>query len=190
MTRASSFQLPNRARRTAAVVLALGVCAAIYGVIAQPAALMAKPAAERLLCGFARSLVHVFPCRATGHRGAMVSQSAQNSGSLHASCLRCLGPDRCRSSLAAMFSIRGAGREPWPANRRLRARLRTCSRSGFLRAWSLFSRHGCSSPGCSATSPSSKIMHPELALALHQKLTRYAVMFVPVFAVTLTLGGF
>jgi hypothetical protein len=32
--------------------------------------------------------------------------------------------------------------------------------------------------------------HPELALALHQKLTRYAVMFVPVFAVTLTVGAF
>ena len=32
--------------------------------------------------------------------------------------------------------------------------------------------------------------HPELALALHHKLTRYAVLFVPVFAFTLTVAAF
>jgi uncharacterized membrane protein YiaA len=32
--------------------------------------------------------------------------------------------------------------------------------------------------------------HPELSLDLHQKLTNYAVMFVPVFALTLTLAAF
>ena len=32
--------------------------------------------------------------------------------------------------------------------------------------------------------------HPELGLVLHQKLTRYAVVFIPVFALTLTLAAF
>jgi hypothetical protein len=32
--------------------------------------------------------------------------------------------------------------------------------------------------------------HPELSLALHQKLTRYAIIFAPIFAVTLTLAAF
>jgi hypothetical protein len=32
--------------------------------------------------------------------------------------------------------------------------------------------------------------HPELSLALHQKLTRYAIIFVPVFALTLTVAAF
>ena len=36
MTTASSFQLSNRVRRIAAVVLTLGICAAIYGVLADP----------------------------------------------------------------------------------------------------------------------------------------------------------
>lgn len=32
--------------------------------------------------------------------------------------------------------------------------------------------------------------HPELSLVLHQKLTRYALIFVPVFALTLTVAAF
>ena len=32
--------------------------------------------------------------------------------------------------------------------------------------------------------------HPELGLVLHEKLTRYAVAFIPVFALTLTLAAF
>ena len=36
MTGASSFQLSKRVRQTAAAVLSLGICAAIYGVLADP----------------------------------------------------------------------------------------------------------------------------------------------------------
>src|SRR6266571_8475204 len=61
--------------------------------IGGPPALLAKPAGERLLCGFARSIVHIFPCRTTGDWSPMVSQSAQNSGSLHAPGFRCVDPD-------------------------------------------------------------------------------------------------
>src|SRR6476646_6190592 len=33
-------------------------------------------------------------------------------------------------------------------------------------------------------------MHPELGLVLHEKMTRYAVAFIPVFALTLTLAAY
>src|SRR5215467_11880999 len=52
--------------------------------IGGPATLLAKPAGERFLYRFSRSIVHILPCCATGNGSAMVSQSAQDSRSLHA----------------------------------------------------------------------------------------------------------
>ncbi len=49
----------------------------------------------------------------------------------------------------------------------------------FLFAWLFRKRFTAAGP-----------RNPSQSLVLHQKLTRYAVMFVPVFAFTLTVGAF
>ncbi len=75
------------------LLLAVGLTAAIYGVITNPERTWPNLLIDRILCNVTRSLGHIFSCRATCDRSALVGQPAPSSGSFHAGPACGLLPD-------------------------------------------------------------------------------------------------
>lgn len=189
MTTASSFQLSKRVRGSAIVVLLLGLCAAIYGVLADPQRFWPN----LLVNGFYAASLGVSAIfflaaqRATGARWSASLRRIPEAfmplvsvASIMILALffgrHILYPWSRPGAMAGEPAIAGWARylqPPWVFTRMVLVFAAWMFFAWLFRKFSL-----------------QQDRHPELALALHQKLTRYAVMFVPVFAVTLTVGAF
>jgi len=185
----ASFQLSNRVRGTAAVVLALGICTAIYGVLAEPQRFWPN----LLVNGFyaaslgASCIFFLAAQRATGARWSAslrrIPEAFMPLVTVAAVLIlvlffgrQILYPWSRQGAVAGEPAIAGWARylqPPWVFTRMV-----FVFAAWMFFAW-LFRKISL-----------QQDRHPELALVLHQKLTRYAVMFVPVFAVTLTVGAF
>lgn len=189
MTTASSFQLSKRVRGSAAVILLLGLCAAIYGIVADPG----RSWPTLLVNGFYAASLGVSAMfflaaqRATGARWSAslrrIPEAFMPMVSVASILIlllffgrHILYPWSRPGATAGEPAIAGWVRylqPPW-----VYTRMVLVFAAWIFFAW-LFRKFSL-----------QQDRHPELALALHHKLTRYAVMFVPVFAVTLTIGAF
>jgi hypothetical protein len=189
MTGASSFQLSKRVRGSAIVVLSLGICAVIYGVLADPQRVWPN----LLVNGFYAASLGVSAIfflaaqRATGARWSASLRRIPEAfmplvsiASIMILALffgrQILYPWSRPGAMAGEPAIAGWARylqPPWVFTRMV-----LVFAAWMLFAW-LFRKFSL-----------QQDRHPELALTLHQKMTRYAVMFVPVFAITLTIGAF
>lgn len=189
MTTASSFQLSKRVRRSAAVVLLLGFCAAIYGVVADP---------ERL---WPTLLVNGFYAASLGVSAMFFLAAQRATGARWSASLRRI-PEAFMPMVfvaSILILVLFFGRHilyPWSRQGAMAGEPAIAGWAHYLQppwvytrmvvvfaAWIFFAR-------LFRKISLQQDRHPELALTLHHKLTRYAVMFVPVFAVTLTIGAF
>lgn len=189
MTTASSFQFSKRARGSAAALLLLGICTAIYGGFAAPERLW--PAL--LVNGFYAASLGVSAMfflaaqRATGARWSAslrrIPEAFMPMVSVSSILIlvlffgrHVLYPWSRQGAAAGESPIAGWIRylqPPWVYTRMALVFMAWISFAWLFRKLSL-----------------QQDRHPELALVLHHKLTRYAVMFIPIFAVTLTIAAF
>jgi hypothetical protein len=189
MTQNALLRLSPRARTVAWAMLAVGALTAIYGVIASPQ--RAWP--NLLLNGFYITTLGV---------SAMFFLATQRaSGARWSASLRRI-PEAFLPMLpaaAALMILLFLGRHvlyPWSTSGALASEAAFAGKLRYLQpswvltrmvavlglwivfAW-MFRRISLQQDA-----------RPELALALHQKLTRHGVMFIPVFALTLTVAAF
>jgi hypothetical protein len=189
MTPALSFHVPTRLRTIALGLLVLGVAAAIYGVVTDPG--RAWPIL--LVNGFYVTTIGVSAMfflaaqRATGARWSAslrrVPEAFMRILPVAALLMAALFFGRHTlyvwsrpGAMAADSAIAGRAsylQMPWVSTRLL-----IIFALWMLFAW-LFRRTSL-----------QQDRHPELSLSLHYKLNRLAVIFVPVFAFTLTAGAF
>jgi len=189
MTMPSAIQIPSRIRMIAVLLLALGAVTAVYGVIAFPE----RTWPNLLLDGFyittlgVSAIFFLATQRVTGARWSAGLRRIPEAlmaivpvSSLLIVVLyfgrHVLYPWSRPGGLANEPSIAGKLQylqTPW-----VFVRMFIVLAAWIVFAW-LFRRTSLQQDA-----------RPGLGLALHQKLTRYAVMFIPVFALTLTVGAF
>jgi hypothetical protein len=189
MKQTTLIQVPVRIRNLALSLLAVGAVTAIYGVIAAPQ--RAWP--DLLLSGFYITSVGVSAMfflatqRATGARWSAslrrVPEAFLPILPLGAALLLALFFGRHvlyswsnPGSMAAEPAIAGKLRylqPPWVFTRMVIV----------LFTWMVFAR-------LFRRASVHQDVHPELGLVLHEKMTRYAVAFIPIFALTLTLAAY
>ncbi|MGZ4865838.1 MAG: hypothetical protein ACXV7C_01355 [Candidatus Angelobacter sp.] len=189
MTRALAIQIPARIRVIAALLLVLGAGAAVYGVIASPE----RTWPNLLLDGFyvttlgVSAIFFLATQRATGARWSAGLRRIPEAfmaivpvGSPLIAALffgrHVLYPWSRTGALTSEPAIAGKVQylqTPW-----VFVRMFIVLAAWVVFAW-LFRRISL-----------QQDERPEFGLVIHQKLTRYAVMFVPVFALTLTVGAF
>ena len=189
MTQTTLIQVPRRIRNLALSLLAVGVATAIYGVIFAPE--RAWP--NLLLNGFyvtSAGVSAMFFLAAQRATGARWSASLRR---IPEAFLRIL-PLGSALMLALFFgrhvlyswSNPGAmAAEPSIAGklRYLQPQWVFTRMVIVLVTWMVFAR-------LFRRASVQQDMHPELGLVLHEKMTRYAVAFIPVFALTLTLAAY
>jgi hypothetical protein len=189
MIAASPFQLSKRIRGSAAAVLMLGFCAAAYGIVADPGR------------SWPTLLVNGFYAASLGVSSMFFLAAQRATGARWSASLR-----RIPEAFMPMVSVASVlilvlffGRHilyPWSRQGATAGEPAIAGWVHYLQppwvytrmvlvfaAWTFFA-------WLFRKLSLQQDRHPELALALHHKLTRYAVMFVPVFAVTLTIGAF
>jgi hypothetical protein len=189
MTQTTLIQAPVRIRNLALALLVVGVATAIYGVTAEPQ--RAWP--NLLLSGFYITSVGVSAMfflatqRATGARWSAslrrVPEAFLPILPLGAALLLALFFGRHvlyswsnPGAMAAEPSIAGKLRylqPPWVFTRMVIV----------LFTWMVFAR-------LFRRASVHQDLHPELGMVLHEKMTRYAVAFIPIFALTLTLAAY
>jgi hypothetical protein len=189
MKQTTLIQVPVRIRNLALSLLAVGAGTAIYGVIAAPQ--RAWP--DLLLSGFYITSVGVSAMfflatqRATGARWSAslrrVPEAFLPILPLGAALLLALFFGRHvlyswsnPGTMAAEPAIAGKLRylqPPWVFTRMVIV----------LFTWMVFAR-------LFRRASVHQDVHPELGLVLHEKMTRYAVAFIPIFALTLTLAAY
>ena len=189
MTQTASIQIPSRIRNTAVLLLGVGAITAIYGVTAAPE----RTWPNLLLNGFYITSVGVSAMfflatqRATGARWSAslrrVPEAFLSILPLAAALMLALFFGRHvlyswsnPGALAAETAIAGKLRYLQPSW--VFTRMVIVLVAWMVFAW-LFRRTSI-----------RQDKHPELGLVLHEKLTRYAVAFIPVFALTLTVAAF
>lgn len=189
MTDTASIQVPTRIRNLAVSLLAVGVVTAIYGVIFAPE--RAWP--NLLLNGFYITSVGVSAMfflaaqRATGARWSASLRRIPEAflPILPLAALLMLALFFGRHVLYSWSNPGAMAAEPAIAGK-----LRYLQPSWVftrmvivLVTWMVFAR-------LFRRASVQQDAHPELGLVLHEKMTRYAVAFIPVFALTLTLAAF
>ena len=189
MTQTTLIQAPVRIRNLALALLVVGVATAIYGVTAEPQ--RAWP--NLLLSGFYITSVGVSAMfflatqRATGARWSAslrrVPEAFLPILPLGAALLLALFFGRHvlyswsnPGAMAAESTIAGKLRYLQPQWVLTRMVIVLVTWMVFARLFRRASVH--------------QDLHPELGLVLHQKMTRYAVAFIPIFALTLTLAAY
>jgi hypothetical protein len=189
MTTTPSFQISNRARSGAFLLLALGLVAAIYGVVTNP---------ERT---WPNLLIDGFYVTSLGVSAMFFLAAQRATGARWSASLRRI-PEAFMPVLPVAFFLimvlffgrhflyvwsrpgamadgpAIAGRAQYLQPAWVYARMVIVFAAWFLFAW-LFRRTSLQQDREAGQS-----------LALHQKLTRYAVVFVPVFAFSITVGAF
>lgn len=189
MTQTASVLVPKRIRNTAVFLLSVGTISAVYGVIFAPE--RAWP--NLLLNGFyiasagVSAMFFLAAQRATGARWSAslrrVPEAFLPILPLAAVLMLALFFGRHvlyswsnPGAMAAEPAIAGKLRylqPPWVFTRMVIV----------LITWIVFAR-------LFRRASVHQDMHPELGLALHEKMTRHAVAFIPVFALTFTLAAF
>jgi hypothetical protein len=184
-----SFQISARARNGAILLLVLGAAAAIYGVITNP---------ERT---WPSLLVNGFYVTSLGVSAMFFLAAQRATGARWSASLRRV-PEAFMPVLPVAFfliAILFFGRHflyVWSRAGGLTNGTVATGRTQYLQpgwvyvrmlisfaAWFVFA-------WLFRKTSLQQDSQPERGLVLHQKLTRYAVMFVPVFAFTLTIGAF
>ncbi|HEX4603000.1 MAG TPA: quinol:cytochrome C oxidoreductase [Candidatus Angelobacter sp.] len=189
MTTTPSFQISSRVRGGAVLLLALGATAAIYGVITNP---------ER---AWPNLLIDGFYVTALGVSAIFFLAAQRATGARWSASLRRI-PEAFMPVLPIAFFLIAvlffgrhylyvwsrpggmagtpaiAGRAQYLQPAWVYTRMIVAFAAWFLFAW-LFRKTSL-----------QQDRQPEQALVLHQKLTRYAVIFVPVFAFSITVGAF
>src|SRR5580765_5091663 len=189
MTTTPSFQISSRARNGALLLLAAGLTAAIYGVITNP---------ERT---WPNLLIDGFYVTSLGVSAIFFLAAQRATGARWSASLRRI-PEAFMPVLPIAFflimvlffgrhflyvwsrpgAMAGgpvfAGRTQYLQPAWVYVRMIIAFAAWFLFAW-LFRKTSL-----------QQDREPGQSLVLHQKLTRYAVMFVPVFAFTITVGAF
>jgi hypothetical protein len=189
MTQTQPLQVPERIRNMTLFLLAVGAISAIYGVIFVPE--RAWP--NLLLNGFYITSVGV---------SAMFFLSTQRAtGARWSASLRRV-PEAFLPILplgAALLLVLFFGRHvlyPWSNPGMMAAEPAIAGKLRYLQppwvftrmvivlvTWMVFAR-------LFRRTSVHQDMHPELGLVLHEKMTRYAVAFIPAFALTLTLAAY
>ena len=189
MTETALIQVPTRIRNLALSLLAVGVVTAIYGVIVVPQ--RAWP--NLLLSGFyitsagVSAMFFLATQRATGARWSAslrrVPEAFLRILPLGAALMLALFFGRHvlyswsnPGAMAAEPAIAGKLRYLQPSWVFTRMVIVVVTWMVFARLFRRASLH--------------QDVHPELGLVLHEKMTRYAVAFIPVFALTLTLAAY
>ncbi len=189
MTQDVSIQLSSRARFVAGFLVGVGVVSAIYGVIASPG----RTWPNLLLNGFyitsvgVAALFFLATQRVTGARWSASLRRVPEAYAavLPVAALMIVAIFFGRQVLYPWIHAGGMAGEPTFAGklRYLQPQWVYARAAIVLAAWLIFARL------FRRTSREQDAL-PERSLALHQKLTAYAVVFVPVFAVTLTIAAF
>jgi len=189
MSQSPSIEVPRGMRKIAGLLLILGVAAAIYGVITQPERVWPS----LLLNGFyvtTLAVSAVFFLATQRVTGARWSASLRRVPEAFLAILpyaavlmvvlifgrHVLYSWTNPGSMAAEPAFAGKHEYLQPKSVLLRAMM-------VFAAWFIFAR-------LFRRSSLQQDMHLELSLTLHQKLNRYAVIFIPVFALTLTIAAF
>jgi hypothetical protein len=189
MTQTASIIVPKRIRNMAVILLSVGTISAVYGVIFAPE----RTWPNLLLNGFyitSAGVSAMFFLAAQRVTGARWSASLRRIPEaflpilpLAAVLMLALFFGRHvlylwsnPGAMAAEPAIAGKLRylqPPWVFTRMVIV----------LVTWTVFAR-------LFRRASVHQDMHPELGLVLHEKMTRYAVAFIPVFALTFTLAAF
>lgn len=189
MTQTRSFYISTRAYIVVFSLIFLGFVAAIYGVIANP---------ERT---WPNLLVDGFYITSLGVSAMFFLSAQRATGARWSAGLRRIPeafmpllPVACVLIMALFF-----GRHTlysWSRPGALAGEPAFAGRSQYLQPHWVYTRMIVVFAACILFAwlfrriSLQQDRHPELALGLHHKLTRYAVMFVPVFALALTVGAF
>lgn len=189
MSQSPSIEVPRGIRKIAALLLSVGAAAAIYGVIMQPERVWPN----LLLNGFYVTTLAVsamFFLASQRVTGARWSASLRRVPEGFLAILPCavilmvvivFG----RHVLYSWSNSGGMAAEPSFAGKHeyLQPKWVLLRAMMVFAAWLIFAR-------LFRRASIQQDMHPELSLTLHQKLNRYAVIFIPVFALTLTIASF
>jgi hypothetical protein len=189
MTQTALIQIPRRIRNLALFLLAVGAATAIYGVIAAP---------ER---AWPNLLLNGFYITSAGVSAMFFLATQRATGARWSASLRRV-PEAFLPVLplaAALMLALFFGRHilyPWSNPGAMAAEPAIAGKLRYLQpswvftrmvivlvAWMVFAR-------LFRRTSLQQDAHPELGLVLHEKLTRYAVAFIPVFALTITLAAF
>ena len=189
MTQGRSIAIPNRMRNVALVLCAAGVIAAIYGVIADP--VRAWP--NLLLNAFyittlaASAMFFLATQRVAGARWSASLRRVPEAflAILPFASVLVLAVYFGRHVIYSWSNPGGLAGEPAFAGKLQYLQPRWIFTRAFivLAAWLIFAR-------LFRRASLQQDAQPEAGMALHQKLNRYAVIFIPVFAVTLTVAAF
>jgi hypothetical protein len=189
MSQSASLEVPQRVRKIAVLLLVVGAAAAIYGVITQPERVWPN----LLLDGFYVTTLAV---------SAMFFLATQRvTGARWSASLRRV-PEAFLAVLpyaAVLMAVIFFGRHvlySWTNPGSMAAEPAFAGKHAYLlpqrvlvralivfAAWFLFAR-------LFRRASLQQDSQVEQSLALHQKLNRYAVIFIPVFALTLTVAAF
>ena len=189
MTQPQPLQVPKRIRNMALFLLAVGAISAIYGVTAAP---------ERT---WPNLLVNGFYITSAGVSAMFFLATQRATGARWSAGLRRIPeaflpilPLGAALLLALFFGLHVL--YPWSnpgmmaAEPAIAGKLRYLQPSWVLTRmvtvlviWMVFAR-------LFRRASVRQDAHPELGLVLHEKMTRYAVAFIPVFAITITLAAF
>ena len=189
MTQTALIQVPRRIRNLALSLLAVGVVTAIYGVTAAP---------ERT---WPNLLVNGFYITSAGVSAMFFLATQRATGARWSASLRRI-PEAFLSILplgAALMLALFFGLHvlySWSNPGMMAAEPAIAGKVRYLQplwvltrmvtvlvTWMVFAR-------LFRRASVHQDMHPELGLLLHEKMTRYAVAFIPVFAMTLTLAAY
>jgi len=189
MTPTASIQVPTRIRNLALLLLAVGVVTAIYGVIVVPQ--RAWP--NLLLNGFyitsagVSAMFFLATQRATGARWSASLRRVPEAflTILPIAAVLMLALFFGRHVLYSWSNPGAMAAEPAIAGklRYLQPSWVFTRMVVVLVTWMVFAR-------LFRRASLHQDAHPELGLVLHEKMTRYAVAFIPVFALTLTLAAY
>ena len=189
MTQSRSIEIPDRVRRTALVLIATGVIAAGYGVIFDP--VRAWP--NLLLNAFyiatlaVSAMFFLATQRVTGARWSASLRRVPEAflGILPFSAALALAVYFGRHVVYSWSNPGALAGEPNFAGKLqyLQPRWVFTRALIVLAAWLIFAR-------LFRRASLQQDTQPEAGLALHQKLNRYAVIFILVFAITLTAATF
>jgi len=189
MTQTQPLQVPKRIRNMALFLLAVGAITAIYGVIFAP---------ERT---WPNLLVDGFYITSAGVSAMFFLSTQRATGARWSASLRRI-PEAFLPILplgAALLLVLFFGRHvlyPWSNPGVMVAEPAIAGKLRYLQppwvftrmvtvlvTWMVFAR-------LFRRASVQQDMHPKLGLVLHEKMTRYAVAFIPVFALTLTLAAY
>lgn len=189
MTQSRSIEIPNHIRIAAFVLIAAGIVATVYGVISDPA--RAWP--NLLLNAFyfitlaVSAMFFLATQRVTGARWSASLRRVPEAflGILPFSSVLVLAVYFGRHVIYSWSNPGGLAGGPNFAGRLqyLQPKWIFTRALIMLAAWLIFAR-------LFRRASIQQDAQPEAGLALHQKLNRYAVIFVLVFAITLTVAAF